>query len=409
MKNLVAEGVRKDIRDRIADVSFGSQAIIDAENAYGKIREDCLVSWLSSESPLAYGRNGGDETYKLLLRAVASTEQLIVEGLPNWHNNSMSPSTFVDNLFDMSKPVRPTQPKAPVIQTGSFLPVLKMAHMAIIALFDDDDDPAITEKYLKNILREALKIFHVHFFPCHLPNTGTRGSPNRKPVWNSWTCLGGRDHLQQVPLDDLTSYSAPSGSSSTRNRVLPETIAVKKALANDCNADWSSEHLTLSTLKEVLNKTSLPIDFTTPSSDEPYVQETYDWVRANYDGNNTVHHLALIVSIIVATSFLPHIFISKASKNLFKNAKTPAQVRSIYNMLAWEKRDGKKGVTNKKIFIGMITSFIIAIYEEQSPLRTYMASTSHQGLGDAWTSKNSTSLRRLLTLPIMANPFSSLP
>lgn len=382
VKQLVSEGIRKDIKLQIASASQQSQNHLNKAIAYGKIREDSLVSWMDSKYPLAYGQDGGDETFRYLIRAVVPNKNAIKEGLPNWSQNSIAPLEFVDDLFDMSCPSNPIQPTAPVLQTGSFLPVLKIAHTSILALLEDSDHPS-RQKFLKRILREALRVFHVHFFPFHLPNSGVAGSPFRKPVFNSWANLGSKDSAEQIPLEDLTSLLSDT-------HILPESVASKKAIANDCNADWYSSSLTLKTLKDVLNKTSLPSDFGKPTpSQAEYVNRTYRWVRLNYNGANPLHHLALIVGIIVASTFLPNLFIPTDCKHLFKNAISPSEVRNVYNSLDWLKKP-KKGMKRKPIFVSMFTTFIIAIYDERSPLRVHMASKKLKGLGDAWTTKHST-------------------
>jgi hypothetical protein len=43
------------------------------------------------------------------------------------------------------------------------------------------------------------------------------------------------------------------------------------------------------------------------------------------------------------------------------------------------------------IFIAMFTSYIIAIYEEESPLRKFLSGVQRGGLGNAWRDKNCSS------------------
>ena len=314
-----------------------------------------------------------------LIRAVAPNEDTIKEGFPNWSQNSFAPLEFIDDLFNMSRPLNPIQPTAPVLQTGSFLPVLKIAHTSILTLFNDRDLPS-HQRFLKRVLSEALRVFHVHFYPFHLPNSRVVGSPFRKPVFNSWANLGSRDPVRQIPLEDLTSDT----------HILPESVASKKAIANDCNAEWYIKSISLKNLKKVLNKTSLPKDFGKVSpSEAKYVNETYEWVICHYIGTDPLHHLALIVAIIVASTLLPNLFIPTNCKQLFKNAQSPSAVRNVYNSLGWLSKN-KRGMKRRDIFVAMFTTFIIAIYDKTSPLRVHMESHKHQGLGDAWTAKHST-------------------
>jgi hypothetical protein len=52
--------------------------------------------------------------------------------------------------------------------------------------------------------------------------------------------------------------------------------------------------------------------------------------------------------------------------------------------LAGVTRSGKRGVSMVSVFIAMITTFIIGIYKEQSPLRRHL---KKNGLGEPWTKK----------------------
>jgi hypothetical protein len=135
---------------------------------------------------------------------------------------------------------------------------------------------------------------------------------------------------------------------------------------------------------------TLPTDFTPPSLSpkDPYVDQTYQWVITHYDGTKHLHHLALLVAIIAASSILPFLFLPKDSRPLFANADSPQRVREIYAQLDWEERK-KKGQKDKAIFIGMFTGFIIALYEPQSPLRKHMALSDNFALGEPWTAKHS--------------------
>ena len=153
------------------------------------------------------------------------------------------------------------------------------------------------------------------------------------------------------------------------------------------NADWFAGQLTLETLHTVLHKTGLPSDFRTPSpASEQYVDDTYSWVRQAYNGTKPLHHFALLVAVI-ASQLLPRLFMPKdVNKQIFKNA-SPTQVREIYGRMGWVSK-GKKGQSDKTIFVTMITSFIIALYEPDSPLRQHILSADKNGLGNAWTKKN---------------------
>lgn len=376
-KALVADGVRKDIAHRIAIAQ--SQTDTDVASSRGALRESCLQSWMKLPSPLAYSCDGCTDSFTLLVKAIAPDEQSEYYGLPNCKENTTSPNDFAKSLFDMSKPASPSRPKAPVQANGSFLPVLQVAHKALISLQTEADAPT-QYTFFVNVFSRALRHFKVNFFPSTQPSPHSVGSPYRVPVYNSWGNLGGPNKLQQLTL----------ASQSSQPSISPTTVALNKAIASDCNAEWSANTLCLTTLHTVLNKTSLPMDFKPPTQatgdDVAYVNDTFDWIKECYDGTKPLHHLALLVAIITASSLLPKLFMPKGSKSLFSDSNSKQDVREIYNNMDWIKKD-KKGMSDKGIFIAMFTALTISIYEENSPLRQHMVDMRRHGLGDPWTKK----------------------
>ena len=376
-KKLVAEGVRKDIKHRIADVSSPEQR--KAALSRGRRREVALKSWLKSKHPLAYGQNGGHETFNLLVRAVVRDEDSASHGLPGWDLNAITPFDFVESLIKMSTEDKPKTPHAPVLRDGTFLPVLKVAHAAILDIAKMDGTVSQTT-FLKQKLRQALNVFQVNFFPSHQQQTGSgRGGQYTLPVFNSWGHLGIKDVVGN-------SLLRPDRAASI-SLIEPETVAYNNAIASDCNAPWNAASLDLVSMKEVLKKTTLPLDFTRPSlSREEYVNDTYRWVKENYDGTKHHHHLALLVSMVVASSLLPRIFLPQDLRQMFVKSHTQEDIRNIYREMDWVER-GKKGTTKKSLFVSMITTFIIAIYEKESPLRRHMDKSKNRGLGNPWIDK----------------------
>ena len=379
-KKLVSDGVKKDIKQRIGAAS--SREDRKAAISRGKSRIDALKAWKKFNRPLAYGQSDdakeGYEIFQHLLRAVSEDDATLARGFRGWDNNSKTHHDFAQLLIDMSHPTSPIAPIAPVLKDGSFLPVLKVAHTSILEIVHMKG-LVQQQIFLNKAIRTALVVFKIHFFPAHKDNTGTRGAPNKVPLFNYWGNLGLRPSENDPALDpDVISIRPPS--------VEPETIAYNNAVASDCRAPWRAANLNLKTLKNELNKTTLPKDFTIPDKiNEKYVDGTYDFVLEKYDGTKKIHHLALLVSIIVATCLLPSLFPPDNSRPKFKKASTKQEVRAIYENMEWCIRS-KKGMKEKKVFIGMITSYIIALYEKKSPLREHMLTA---GLGNAWTYKNS--------------------
>lgn len=375
-KDLVATGVKKDIKCRIAAADSeedGDKAVQD-----GNRRRKALKSWLKLDRPLSYGRGEGHETFDLLVRAIAEDDRAIYRGLPGWENNSKTHADFAQALIEMSRPSSPTKPEAPVFKDGSFLPVLKVAHESILEIAYMDSLKC-QQDFLNTAIRTALRVFDIKFFPAHKANLGSRGAPNRVPLYNCWGNLGLR------PSDDIISINTDFASRPPS--IEPETVVFNNAVASDCNAPWEAEERTIAALKECLNRINLPKDILLPSkANVRYVDDTYEWAMKAYRGTKKIHHLALLVAII-ASNLLPRLFPPGNSRVLLKDATTKEKVREVYSELDWCDRN-KKGMRKRGFFICMITSFIMALYEENNPLKDYLTKNGG-GLGIPWTNKNS--------------------
>jgi hypothetical protein len=380
-KLLVEAGVRADIAHRKATAS--SREELSKASSRGELRESGLKSWIKEPFPLAYGRQSERDVFTHLLHAVSPDENSVCSGLPNWENFATSPSKFSMSLFNMSSPDRPSRPEAPVVEGGSFLPVLKVVHKALIDLSNHPDKEA-QNAFVVGAFKKSLREFKVHFFPASKLKTGTAGAPHRRPLYNSWGYLGHKDE---------TARSSLRGGPS-RPAVTSEEAAFNDATANDFNVAWSANTLNMINLQCYLRKVSLPRDFTLPTlTSVPYVDNTYQWVKDNYDGTKPLHHLGLLVGIIVSSSLLPNLFMPTGKMTDFLYAHSKDDVRRAYNKLDWLPKDGRRGMSDHSIFIAMYTTFIIAIYEKDSPLRMHMSEAPRGGLGDAWTKKHS---KRLL-------------
>ena len=380
-KQLVSDGVQADIEHCISKAATEELRQVAVQR--GKDRRKCLKQWLKLDRPLCYGQLDDSAAYQILVEAVVADVDKISLGLPNLQLHSMPSMVLVSHLLDMSSPRSPASPSAPVVTNGAFLPILREAHRRLLAL-SPATDPEAFRSWLSDLLRRALSYLHIRFVPSHLVRSHLPGSPHRKPVFNSWAHLGAADPTPPTPL---LPYQAFPQASSSRHAA---DVALGVALSNDSNADWAANGLTLATLRTVLRKTCLPADWKTPTTTGvAYVDNTYTWVTSNYDGSRPLHRLALLVSII-ASQLLPRLFLPKtASKHLFERANSPEEVHRVYNTLGWELRKGKKGVADKTLFVSMITTFTIALYEQGSPLYQHMNQPGgKKGLGDPWTKKH---------------------
>jgi len=378
-KQLITEGVRQDIDIYISNPPLDHNSNDTHQRA--KDHENNLKRWLKLDKPLSYGHKDKNKTFETLLQAIVTHKEDIIHGLPNMMTNAMTPSAFVSSLLAMSRPHFPAAPSAPVLSNGSFLPSLKLAHSKLIQLDDTKDD----NTFVSTMFLRAVKYLDISFIPFHLPRTHSRGAPNKKPVYNSWAYLGLQDTNTTNPLP------LPSNTPSLSQAAA--SLALSNILAHDSNAAWSIHPLRLADISSFVNKATLPADYATPSpSTTPYVNETFHWVKQAYDPRKPLHHLALLVSLIIAC-LRPNLFlpIDPQIRSLFISADTKDKVRDVYHSLPWvNKKKDKKGISDETLLVSMFTTFIIALYEPTSPLRIHMQSSSRGGLGDAWTAKYST-------------------
>jgi hypothetical protein len=382
-RQLVSDGVRKDIASRIADALTFEER--EAHITRGKAREKSLKEWLAVELPLSYGNRASSETFSALVRAVCHSNSAIALGLPHFEQQAMTPSAFIDILLDMSSPISPTPPTAPVLPRGAFLPILFDVHSSLLH-FSGKDHPSETRAYAADMLLRAAEHLRISFVPyVPVPPEGSRRGPRRKvPVFDAWSALSLPE--KSVATNPLPSSSFDQPPSPTHRAA---AVALSSAIACDSNVEWLANRITLADLTPVLRKARLPADFyVIPPSGAPYVSEAHTWVRANYDGRKPVHHLALIVSIIAA-EFVPRLFMPEDLIHRFEHADTRDKVRQVYESIPWVTKPQRRGMAQKKIFIAMITSFLIALYEPQSPLRRRMKSSPRGGLGSPWTDKYS--------------------
>lgn len=254
-----------------------------------------------------------------------------------------------------------------------------MVHQALLDLTDRISEKE-QEILIIGVLRKSLSLSKVQYFPIAKPKSGTVGAPSSKPVFDSWGNLGQRDKKRKRRNDNGIGSQEP---------VPAAMVALNNVIAKNCNVEWLAKGLSLGTLKTMICKTMLLTDFTVPSlAEEAYVNETYRWVKDNYNRTKTLHHLMLMVGIVVASMLLPKLFMPTEMKSKFVDAKMEEKVWKVFGDMKW-KTKGKKGMSDKQIFVGMFTTLIIMIYEKESPLRRHMDGSQRRGLGNIWTAKHS--------------------
>ena len=160
----MANSLRKDIKAHLSRAS--SQDKHKKVASHSKIKEWALKAWLESKFPFTYGVGVSHETCNLLIKAISESDLAMKHGLWGYKKNALTTFAFVEALMGISRLENLTMPYAPIIKIGTFLPMLKVAHSSILKITKMDG--VITKpKFMKKILRLALTVFYVIFFPSH--------------------------------------------------------------------------------------------------------------------------------------------------------------------------------------------------------------------------------------------------
>lgn len=359
----------------IIDEGLSSNIPDDIEGA--RERKRYLAVWSRAEFPLGYG----EHIYPALLRCLAPPG-----GTPAlaWGNKkSMSTLELASLICDMVRPIRPIALQAPLIAKSRSLTIFRVAipYMYAQAKHNGAPDPSAFVTYaLAQIFDEQ----HVAHVPWSAPQpTNAVGRPARKVDFSFWRRTSKSEevgHRALMKVVDAQEHTALSDEHIARQ------IALK-----DAKAPWAIHPMTIGELPSILQKVILPTDFNRAhaslSPDDGYISATYDWLFTHYDGAKPVHRFALIVS---------HMF-SRMAPNLGHPPMPPsvlilrgksAQITAAVRRSPWT-FDPRRGVTATEPFITMLTTAIIALSDDTSPLRRHMRKNGNS-LGD-WSSKHGAS------------------
>jgi hypothetical protein len=163
----------------------------------------------------------------------------------------------------------------------------------------------------------------------------------------------------------------------------------------DANAPWNAVPIKVSDLHRYLNRQVLPSDFKLPElpSAGP-VKETYQQVLQTIQLSERLPRLALLVAILFS-KLCPNVFTQTSGVDADSSAlaSTNESAREFLNNLPWSSRlgSGKKGTRQRSIYIAMVTVYIVAMYDPQSPIRVQHEQSG--SFGSSWTEKHSMFLK----------------
>jgi len=371
--NLVSAAVNK----RIDKQSHSNDPLLISE---AKELKQKLKTWSKLSEPLSYGRHGthSNSTMQLLIHLVAPRDQLQF-GLPSPSPSlrSISYSDFARSLFNMGKIDSPISIRCPINPQGFTPALLRLAVHHIGRNIPSDHQ----ETFVTHVLQSCAQRMHIQFIPWSKQTTGQRGRSSVKPMHDCWVMLG------KDPLSISASGSQP-------NQVLTANDAARAGAnfmnTNDRNAPWSTD-IPLNELRVILSKSCLPAQWSLQSASlskvEPYIKETYEYVHDNYHGDIWWHKMALLFAILFSR-IIPRIAAPDEEIQAIKKSKNSSNLTQMVRSLSWVNNPSeRRGVLDKTPFITMMSTYVIALLDEQSPLRLYMANHKN-ALGRAWSTKH---------------------
>jgi len=334
---------------------------LDATN-----RAKFLRQWCKAEHPLDYFN------YKVLSQTIDSD----AAGLPGSAQPHLGVDFFIDTLVEigLTKPLSKRTTMAPFIPEGSLQSVLHFALSKMKQYTRVNDRKGFIIDTMNKVWPQ-MRISFIPWIPKPSHNSNRRGRPSQQVAWYAWSTFTVSKPPQHLEWDQAAALEKSQ----------------LEASAADPFAHWAAANITIQDMSRMLKCRVLPDDWTIPkfSINHPadaYVQKTYEFVMNIMDLEEPLHHLALIMGIIFS-KLAPDVYLQKPES--LDNQNTIVSEREVERYLdrcKWTGRHGKRGATNGDLYVAMVTTYIIAIYDARSPLRQYFA--QHNSFGSAWQSKH---------------------
>jgi hypothetical protein len=349
--SLVVDSVSEDLT---RDIESDDIAI----RVHAQDRKAALDRWRNLDNPLAYS----NDAYSHLVKITVTDRAHLSHGLQLSHLGQKSVTWFAQQIMESIKDAG-NRCLPPFWKTCRSKAVLKTAILEAEKMLSSTADQSSIQDTIIDFLVKSASFARVCNIPWSPDPTGAHGRPFTTVTHTRWVNLG------KTQLPSRTLNANPTSLSLQQ--------ATHSALAQDSQADWSCIGVSLQNLCIILNRQVLPQEWdidsmTWPSgADASYVQDTYIWVRDNFDGSLPLHKTAIIVALVFS-KLLPKVCHSGKPQHVPSHGNTSQFVRNTPWVATTS--TNRKGMTNPIPFVTMMTTFIIALYESASPLRTYMAS-----------------------------------
>jgi hypothetical protein len=348
-----------------------SQVLLDlgksedkAERLDATNRAKFLRQWCKAENPLDY------LNYKVLCQTIDSD----AAGLPRSSQPHLGVELFIDTLVEIgwTKPLSKRTSIAPFVPEGSLQSVL---HFALSKM---KQYTRVTDRkgFIVDTMNKVWPHMRISFIPWIPKSSNNRhGRPSQQVAWYAWSTFTVSKPPQHLEWDQAAALEESQLEASSA----------------DPYAHWAAADITIQGMSRMLKCRVLPDDWTTPkfSMNNPadaYVQKTYEFVMNTLDLEEPLHHLALIIGVIFS-KLAPDVYLQKPENLCNQNDMVSRrEVKKYLDRCKWTGRHGKRGAANGDVYVAMVTTYIIAIYDPRSPLRQYFA--QHNSFGSAWQSKH---------------------
>ncbi|KAG2133427.1 hypothetical protein BD769DRAFT_1386133 [Suillus cothurnatus] len=242
----------------------------------------------------------------------------------------------------------------PFITGGHFLAVMWVAidEMKQCASRDSVEGKDV-DLFISEMISHVCQSLKINHIPWSMNQVGGGGTPSSIIIHDVWLNLG------------ATAIPRPPSSASflTRQESL-QIIALNSSTQiqlEDSQGDWSANDVHLNNFASVAHKVM--------TSSPQYIIDTYDYVQTTFISSVPIHQLALFVSMAFS-SLLPNIYPPKIWGDVPKEAQ---ELAFYIRNLEWVSRQ-KKGISELEPFITMMSTFIIALYELESPISVILHS-----------------------------------
>jgi len=349
-----------------------SDCLTTQQIAQRRLRD--LKSWKAAEYPFAWNqpneRPGATRGYVISFTSTLAQPQDLTSAAENQTYETLA-DLFI-RLGHYNRENTVYKWRAPFIHNGLAAHCLLRAYWYMHRKASSEEMRAIWVHVLQKL--------KVQFLPWHR-NPTPNSSRSRPSAVSSTTWLSIQQPSLQRPSPLLAQQIKTAGDIAEEAAQQQPTIA------------WSvPSHL--GDMGGLWNKTVLPRNWSlteasvSGSLESDYVVETYRWVEENFDGSRVDHRLGLILGIMFAR-IIPNVFYANDDLQELKKTHNINELNQALRKLKWTPpRSGKKGASDPRPYLTMVSTAIIALLDERSPLQTYLSKNDNT-FGKHWTNKHS--------------------